>query len=84
MTMRRQPLYSIMLGVTIAFTVAALLTLVPFASSAKSLLGYRALCSFAPVSTILLAILAGFTCAIRKRVAYGASYTPLPPPRGDG
>lgn len=81
--MRRQPLYSIMLGVTIAFTVAAILTLVPFASSAQSLLGYHAWCPFVPVSTLLLAILAGFTCAIRKRVAYGVSYTP-PPLRENG
>lgn len=79
--MRRQPLYSILLGVTIVITVAAVLTLVPYASSAKSLLGYHALCSFAPVSTVLLAIFAGFTCAVRKRIGYGASYTPPPPLR---
>ena len=38
----------------------AIVTLIPLASASKaSLLGYKALCSFTPISTIVLILLAG-------------------------
>lgn len=53
---------------TIVFTLATLSTLMPVESVNKiSMLGYKAHCSFTPISTILCAILAGLTCFIRKR-----------------
>jgi len=48
--------------------VLAVLTLIPMASASKvSLLGYRALCSFAPISTLLLLALVGFHYFLYRR-----------------
>ena len=46
----------------------AVVTLIPLASASKiSLLGYKALCSFAPISTIGLILLAGMHIVLHKR-----------------
>ena len=46
----------------------AILTLIPLASASKaSLLGYKALCSFSPISTIMLLTLAGMHIYLHKR-----------------
>ena len=46
----------------------ALVTLIPLASASKtSLLGYKALCSFSPISTIGLVLLAGLHIFLHKR-----------------
>ena len=59
--------YKVLMLVTIILTLSGLITLLPYGNaSEKSMMGYRALCSFAPVSTIACFILAGVTCKIRK------------------
>ena len=46
----------------------AIVTLIPLASASKtSLLGYKALCSFSPFSTIGLILLAGLHLFLHKR-----------------
>ena len=46
----------------------AVVTLIPLASASKtSLLGYKALCSFSPISTIGLVLLAGMHILLHKR-----------------
>jgi hypothetical protein len=46
----------------------AVVTLIPLASVSKpSLLGYKALCSFSPISTIGLILLAGLHIFLHKR-----------------
>ena len=48
---------SILLILAVGFAVAAILTLVPHASANKDcFLGYRALCTFTPISTGILAV----------------------------
>jgi len=46
----------------------AVVTLIPLSSASKtSLLGYKALCSFSPISTIGLILLAGMHILLHKR-----------------
>ena len=48
----------------------AIITLIPLASVSKaSLLGYKSLCSFSPISTIILFALAGMHIFLHKRAA---------------
>ena len=48
----------------------AVVTLIPMTSASKaSLLGYKALCSFTPVSTIMLLALVGLHIALHIRSA---------------
>jgi hypothetical protein len=66
--MKKQPGYSIFLLLTIISAAAALWTLVPQDSASKAcLLGYKAHCSFAPVSTLICIVLAGVSCRIRSK-----------------
>lgn len=60
--------YRVLLVLTILFTVCALSTVLPSERvNEVSMLGYKAHCSFTPVSTILCIGFAGLTCFIRKR-----------------
>lgn len=60
--------YGLLLGLAVVFTLVAIVTLIPKASASKEcLFGYKALCSFAPISTIILIVLAGALCVLRKR-----------------
>ena len=53
---------------TAAYFGLAVLTFIPLASASKtSLLGYKALCSFSPISTIGLILLAGMHIFLHKR-----------------
>ena len=53
---------------TIVHFSLAVITLIPLASASKtSLLGYKALCSFSPISTIGLILLAGMHILLHKR-----------------
>jgi len=53
---------------TIIHFFLAVVTLIPLASASKaSLLGYKALCSFSPISTIGLILLAGIHILLHKR-----------------
>jgi len=61
--------YIILLGVTILITLSALLTLIPYSNASKeSYFGYKALCSFTPVSTVICLFLAGVVCKVRKKI----------------
>lgn len=60
--------YWMLLILTLFFTLLAIFTIIPSDKASKlCLLGYKAHCSFAPLSTIFCAIPAGITCFIRKR-----------------
>ncbi|MBD3422038.1 MAG: hypothetical protein GF398_18150 [Chitinivibrionales bacterium] len=60
--------YHVLLGLTVFSFVLTLLTLVPFPwASKKCLLGYQALCSFTPISTVLMVVITGSICVVRKR-----------------
>ena len=60
--------YGYLLLLTVLLTVAAILTLIPHAAASKEcMLGYKSVCSFTPVSTLILVIAAGVTCVVRKR-----------------
>jgi uncharacterized protein with FMN-binding domain len=78
-----------MLALSLAFGVAAVVTLIPNAAALKpNVLGYRSVCSFAPAATALCGVLAGITCTIRNRVfsrrAASMRYRPLIIPGGVG
>ncbi len=79
---RKQPVYAIMLATTILLASATLLTLVPVFEMARvtaivlplpvhkaNLLGYVSYCPFAPVSTLITALLTGTVCTLRSRFA---------------
>lgn len=58
----------ILKSLTIIFAISAVLTLLPYSgASEKCVLGYRALCSFSPVSAVILAVAAHTTHTLRKR-----------------
>ena len=53
---------------TAVYFSLAIVTLIPLASASKtSLLGYKALCSFTPISTIGLLLLAGLHILLQRR-----------------
>lgn len=57
-----------LLALSLAFSILAVVTLIPNAAAAKpNVLGYRSVCSFAPAATALCGVLAGITCTIRNR-----------------
>jgi len=65
MNVKKPPTHLIFTAVYFSFAVV---TLIPLASASKtSLLGYKALCSFAPISTIGLILLAGMHILLHKR-----------------
>ncbi len=81
--------YWAMLGLSLAFSILAVVTLLPHPAAAKpNVLGYRSVCSFAPTATLLCGVLAGLTCTIRNRRfsrgAASARYRPLFVPVGVG
>jgi len=60
--------YAWMLLLSILLTLGGLATLVPCASVSKAnLLGYKSLCSIAPVSTLICFLIAGVICFVRKK-----------------
>jgi hypothetical protein len=60
--------YKLMLGLTILFTLSAIVTLIPNPGASKdNMMGYHSICSGAPMSVLVLVIAAGFTCYLRKR-----------------
>ncbi|MGA2480846.1 MAG: FMN-binding protein [Spirochaetia bacterium] len=76
-----------LLGVTMAFSVIAVVTLIPTpAAPVPNGLGYRSVCGFAPAATALCALLAAATCTLRNRLvsrnAASARYSPLFVPIG--
>jgi uncharacterized protein with FMN-binding domain len=78
-----------MLGLSLAFSILAVVTLLPNPAASKpNVLGYSSVCSFAPAATALCGLLAGLTCTLRNRVvsrgASSARYRPLILPVGIG
>jgi uncharacterized protein with FMN-binding domain len=69
----RQPAaYYVLIGLSITFSVLAVVTLLPHPSASKpNVLGYRSVCTFAPAATALCGLLAGITCIIRNRFVSG-------------
>ena len=60
--------YWLLLILTILFTLAAISSLLPILPADKDcLLGYKAHCSFTPVSTLICIAAAAVICLIRKR-----------------
>ncbi|HRW62324.1 MAG TPA: hypothetical protein P5132_02495 [Bacteroidales bacterium] len=56
-------------ALTVFFTLCAISTVIPSEQASKvSMLGYKAHCSFTPISTIICAIPAALVCFIRKRL----------------
>jgi len=65
---KRKKGYKILIVLTIIFTISALSTIIPYEHANKlSMLGYKAHCSFTPISTIICIVLAGLSCFFRKR-----------------
>lgn len=65
----RQPAaYYALIGLSLAFSLLAVITLLPNPAASKpNVLGYRSVCTFAPAATALCGILAGITCIVRNR-----------------
>ncbi len=60
--------YMVLLILTIVFVLAAISTVIPQTSAEEPCkFGYKAHCSFTPISTLICFALAGITCLIRKR-----------------
>ncbi len=60
--------YKAMLALTMLFTLSAIVTLIPNAGASKvNMMGYRSICSAAPMSVLILVICAGATCYFRKK-----------------
>ena len=81
--------YGVMLCLSLAFSILAVVTLLPNPAASKpNVLGYRSVCSFAPTATALCGLLAGITCTVRNRLVSRSSasmrYRPLILPIGVG
>ena len=64
--MKKQPQYTMLSWLTILLVVSALLTILPYPAASKvNLLGYRSLCAFVPLSTLILLGVAGFVRIFR-------------------
>jgi hypothetical protein len=64
--MKRQPRYKILSGLAILLALSALLTILPYPAASKAnLLGYKSLCAFVPLSTLILLGAAGFVRIFR-------------------
>jgi hypothetical protein len=67
---RTSKLYWPLLGLSGLFALGAALTLLPWPQASwNNILGYKSLCSFAPISTAICALLAAATCTLRSRLA---------------
>ncbi len=60
--------YRLLLILTIVFALAAISTILPILPAGEEcMLGYKAHCSFTPVSTLICIVAAAVTCVIRKK-----------------
>lgn len=67
MSSRKLPIHPILIGIEF---VLALVTLIPTATASKPcLLGYKAHCTFTPISTLMLLALAGAHIVWTRRAA---------------
>lgn len=61
--------YAPLLALSGLLAAAAIATLVPNAQASwNNVLGYKSLCTFAPIATAICALLAGATCVMRVRI----------------
>lgn len=59
--MKKQPQFKILSSLAILLVVCAVLTILPYSGASKAnLLGYKSLCAFVPLSTLILLGTAGF------------------------
>jgi hypothetical protein len=66
---QRKAAYGALLAVSGLFAAGAVATLIPNpAASWPNVLGYKSLCTFAPIATAVCALLAGATCTLRVRL----------------
>jgi hypothetical protein len=63
-----EPQYTVLSALAVLLLGLALFTLIPHAKSAPDLLGFHTVCSFAPLSTLILLGVAGFILAMRNAV----------------
>lgn len=65
---QRKKGYGLLMGLTILLTLATISTLIPESGASKScMLGYKAHCTFTPISTVICAILAAAVCRYRSK-----------------
>jgi nitrite reductase/ring-hydroxylating ferredoxin subunit len=63
-----KPGYKPMIFLTVLLTLSAIATMIPYSGASKeSFIGYKAFCSHAPASTIILLLCSGIVCKIRKK-----------------
>jgi hypothetical protein len=66
--MKRKIAYIFCWGLTVLFTLLAILTVWPMHASKPNILGYYSHCSWVPWSTLILLALAGICCVLRNRI----------------
>jgi hypothetical protein len=75
------PAYPALLALSALLAAAAVATLLPYAGASwPCVLGYKALCTFAPASTFACALLAAIACTIRARLVRrmpGPAFVPV-------
>ncbi len=60
--------YWFLFSLTLFFTLLAISTIIPSERASKAcMIGYKAHCTFTPISTIICVIPAGLVCFVRKR-----------------
>jgi hypothetical protein len=74
----REPQYSLLTALAVLLAGLAILTLIPHASSEADLLGFHTLCSFAPISSLLLFGLAAIVIAMRNVTYKARTRSPRP------
>ena len=61
--------YWVLFILTVLFTLLAVSTILPDVSASKvSRLGYKAHCTYSPISTVICLSLSAITCTIRKHI----------------
>jgi zinc transporter ZupT len=73
----KEPQYSLLTALGVLLAGLALLTLIPHASSVADLVGLHTLCSFAPISTLILLGVGGFAIAMRNAMYKARPRPPL-------
>jgi len=69
MSERQPAAYYALIGLSLVFSILAVITLLPNPSASKpNVLGYRSVCTYAPAATALCGIAAGITCVLRNRL----------------
>jgi hypothetical protein len=63
--MKKEPQYALMSALALLLLGLAILTAVPRAASKPDLVGYHTICSYCPLSTLILLGLAAFSRAMR-------------------